>query len=230
LLAYGFVFAFVADAVRDAFDSRHVSYVILQSSVSAAVLALVLILAIHGPARLGLWIWKRDSAFADRIADLLFGFSFGLLLPLVIIESRLFSRFPGIPVLATLLISAVAAMLASLFIFRRHSGQGSPLMLSGFAASMICLLISSEMLGIRVAKSARDQAEGHASCLASGVNLVTSSFDMTPLTLVSTAISEYNAELIVDTSPDPTHYNWSWRALAFEKIPRTKWLHPGCPN
>ena len=218
LLVYAIAVIFIADGIRGAYGSSNVAYAVLSVSATIAACFFILVPLIYGIFRLCLLPFIRDSAARTRLSDRVYWFIAGLLVPSVLLHERLFARYPGAIVMLVLLATSALTVVAFMLLRGRASPRSIWLCLPGYALGVPIMLAASLYYGAEVLPAASALAQGAPFCIESGPAQVTSSFDMTPLTLISREHSEYHAELIVETKPKPQIYNWSWRTLSFSPV------------
>jgi hypothetical protein len=158
--------------------------------------------------------FSSDENKDARVIDFLFWFVGGALFPLSVIGTPIFSRLPGIAVLLGLYGSAILAFVCYHLLHRRRLHIKYPYLaiLPGYALTMTACVIASLGLGYYVAWSAERMAGKSPHCLVDGSEPVTSTFDMSPFTLISSDGADYHVVLAVDQKQ---FYNWSWHSLSF---------------
>ena len=158
--------------------------------------------------------FSSDENKDARVTDFLFWFVAGICLPLAIIKAYVFSRLPGIVVLLGLYVSAMLAFGFYYYLHLRRIPVKYPSLaiLPGYALAMTACVIVSLGLGKYVAWSAARVAGNTPYCLVDGSIPVTSTFDMSPFTLVSADGADYHVVLAVGQKQ---FYNWSWNSLSF---------------
>ncbi|CAN7683906.1 hypothetical protein [Rhizobium sp. LjRoot254] len=219
LLIYAIAMVFIADDVRVRYGGSDPFYSFLQVSIGIAITFVILLPLVEGMLRLCLIPFVKTSEARSRITEAVYWFAAGLIIPFTILEARLFSRYPG-TILMPALIAAAVLMVAIFIILRRRGARRNPsLLLPGYSLGTSIMLAISMFYGAQVSSAAGTLAQDTPYCVRSNSTFVISMLDMTPLTLISRGISEYHAELIVETKPKAMAYNWSWRNLTFTPIP-----------
>lgn len=217
-LIYAIAMIFIADGVRIRYGGSSPLYPLLNATIGIAIIFVVLLPIVEGIVRVCLIPFIRASDARSRITDAVYWFTAGAVAPFVFLQTQLFARYSGIRLLPILLATAIVTLIVFFILRRRGISRNFLLLMPGYSLGIPILLAVSVLYGAKVSSAASTLAGDTPYCLRSGPNLATSMLDMTPLTLMSRGISEYHAELIVETKPKAGVYNWSWQKRAFAPI------------
>jgi hypothetical protein len=219
LLIYAVATLLIADTLRVRYVISDPIYSLLNASAGIAFVFVVVLPLVEGIFRLGLIPIVRAADTRSRIIGQVYWFTAGLITPVVFLVNRLFARHSGTMLLPTLLATAIVSLAIFVIMRHRNISQDSSWLLPGYSLGMTAILVVSSSYGAKVSAAASALAQDTPYCLISYPTRATSMLDMTPLTLVSRGISEYHAELVVETKPTARLYNWSWKNLSFIPIP-----------
>lgn len=230
VLIYAVAMLLIADGIRAQYGSGNIAYAILLTSAALAALLFILIPLIHGIFRLCLIPFVANDDKRKRLSDALYWFLAGLSAPFLFLMEHPFARYPGTILIPVLLGTSILALVAFLHLRRRGSTRAFGNYLPGYALGVPIMLGVSLYYGAKVLPAAEVLAKDTHFCIESGQSQITSLFDMTPLTMVSREYSEYHAELIVETTPKPGIYNWSWWTLSFSPVKPSMYTDRKCSN
>lgn len=228
LLLYAAVMVFVADDIKMQFGSSDLLYSVLDTSAYLAFVFLLLLLLVEGLLKLGGRLFIQGVEARSNAADACYWIVAGLAIPFVLLDSRLFARYPGTTLLPALLATAICAFAVFLIIYQRGFGRKLTLLLPGYAVGMLIVLAASLALGVQASSLAAIKAAGQIYCIRSGSTTATTVWDMTPLTMISREFSEFHAELTVEAESKSLLYVWSWRLLSFAPVPPEKHFPEEC--